>query len=410
MVSSLAMTSSPARSDVAVVGGGIVGLAVADALLTARPGLKVVLLEAEDAVCRHQTGHNSGVIHSGLYYKPGSLKARLAVSGAARMQRFCEEQGIEVQVCGKVVVATDDVEEGRMATLLARGQANGVPGIEQVGRGRLHELQPGVAGQAALWVPGAAITDFSAVGAALAQRVDRAGGQVRTGARVDRCLRTESEWRLEGPAGDVRAGFLVGCAGLHSDRLAQAAGERPDVRIVPFRGEYRVLSADKAAAVRRLVYPVPDPALPFLGVHLTPQLDGGVHVGPNAVLALSRAGYHRGVVSVRDTLQTLMWPGFWRMALVHGRTGIAEEARSWFRSLMARDLRRMLPGVAATDLRPGGAGVRAQALSRSGALLDDFALLRADGALHVLNAPSPAATASLAIGDEVAAAVLACLT
>ncbi len=401
---------APRSADVAIVGGGIVGLAVAHALQGRRPGLKVLVLEAEDAVCQHQTGHNSGVIHSGLYYRPGSSKARLAVQGARRIQAFCDEHALPVQVCGKVVIATDDAEEGRLQTLLERGLANGVPGLELVGPLRLVELQPGVAGQAALWVPGSAITDFSAVGRQLAKLVEAAGGEVRTGARVDRVVRDGGDWVLGGTAGDFRAGFLVGCAGLHSDRLAAAAGQATDVRIVPFRGEYRVLAPSHAQSVHRLVYPVPDPGLPFLGVHLTPRLDGSVDVGPNAAMALSRRGYRRGVISVRDTLQTLMWPGFWRMAATHWSAAMGEELRYWSRSAMARNLRRMFPGVAGGDLAPGRAGVRAQAVRRDGALLDDFELARSDAALHVLNAPSPAATASLAIGDEVAEAVLASLS
>ena len=405
----LSADKRPRPVDVAIVGGGIIGLAVARALQGRSPGLNVTVLEAEGDVCRHQTGHNSGVIHSGLYYAPGSLKAVLAVRGAAQMHRFCEEQGLEVRRCGKVVVATSELEEARLVTLLERGVANGVQGLERVGPERLAELQPGVRGTAALWVPGAAITDFSAIGRRLAQRVKDHGGQVRTGARVTGLVREGAEWIVQSTAGELRATYLVGCAGLQSDRLAKSAGRRLAVRIVPFRGEYRTLAPARAQTIARLVYPVPDPELPFLGVHLTPRLDGQVEVGPNAVLALSRHGYRRGDFSLRDTLQTLAWPGFWRMSWRHLRAGIAEEGRSWLRGWTAHDLRRMLPEVEAADLLPGGAGVRAQALRRDGAMVDDFELSEDEAALHVLNAPSPAATASLAIGDEVAGRVLAAM-
>ncbi len=389
----------------AVVGGGIVGLAVARALQRRVEGASVALLEAEEGLCLHQTGHNSGVIHSGLYYRPGSLKARLAVTGAQRMRRFCADHKIEHRVCGKVVVATDEGEEVRLQALLARGLRNGVPGLERVGPERLSELQPGVQGRAALWVPDVTITDFAAVGRRLADEILAGGGQVRTGARVTRALREGGGWILEGPFGAVRADYLVGCAGAGSDRLARAAGERPAMRIVPFRGEYRVLGPARAAGVGRLVYPTPDPDLPFLGVHLTPRLDGRVEVGPNAVLSWSRTGRRRGALSPRDAWDTLTWPGFWRMSARHARVGVAEQARSWIPSLMARDLGRMLPEVRARDLLPGGAGVRAQAVGRDGALLDDFELVEGAAALHVLNAPSPAATAALAIGEVVAARV-----
>jgi len=395
--------AAPERVRFAVVGGGIVGLAVARALQRRVEGAAVALLEAEDGLCRHQTGHNSGVIHSGLYYRPGSRKARLAVSGALRMRRFCIDHDIEHRVCGKVVVATDEVEEGRLQALLERGLRNGVPGLERVGPERLSELQPGVRGRSALWVPGVTITDFAAVGRRLADEIRAGGGQVRTGARVTRALREGSGWVLEGPFGSIRADYLVGCAGGGSDRLARASGERPAMRIVPFRGEYRVLAPDRAAGVGRLVYPTPDPGLPFLGVHLTPRLDGRVEVGPNAVLSWSRTGRRRGSVSLRDAWDTLTWPGFWRMAARHVRVGVGEQVRSWIPSMMARDLGRMLPGVGPGELLPGGAGVRAQAVGRDGSLLDDFAWVQGASSLHVLNAPSPAATAALAIGEVVAA-------
>jgi len=394
---------SASTVDVVVVGAGIVGLSSARALLERLRGLEVVVLEKEAEVCAHQTGHNSGVIHTGIYYRPGSLKAELAVEGARRMLAFCEAEGLPLDRCGKVVVATDGVEAARLADLHERAEANGVQGLERVGPEGLADLQPGAAGVEALWVPTAAVTDFTAVGRRLAEHVAAEGGEVRTSCPVLGARRDGEVWEVQTGGGVVRARFLVTCAGLHSDRVARAAGARSALRILPFRGEYLTLSKERAAGVRRLVYPVPDPRLPFLGVHLTPGVDGEVEAGPNAVLALAREGYRWRDVRLGDVWEAVTFPGLWRLVLRHGRAALSEVVRSLSRRASARALRRLYPSLEAGDLRPGGAGVRAQALTAAGQLCDDFEIVEADGAVHVLNAPSPAATASLPIGERIAA-------
>lgn len=393
------------RFDVAVVGGGIVGVAVAAELLSRRPGGAVVLVEKEEALAVHQSGRNSGVVHSGIYYKPASLKARLAVEGAARMRRFCEERGVPLREVGKVIVATRPEELPRLEELHRRARENGVPDVVRIGPERLREVEPNVAGIAALHLPRVCVTDFAAATRVLAGAFQAAGGQIFLGARVLRLVREASEVVMETTVGAIRAGKVVACAGLHADRLAQDSGDAPAERLVPFRGEYHLLRPEREHLVRGLVYPVPDPRLPFLGVHFTRRVRGGVDAGPNAVLALSREGYRWRDVSLRDLADTLGFGGFWRMAARHARAGLEEVWRSLSKRRLVEDLRRLVPEIRGEDLLPGPSGVRAQAVDPRGGLMDDFLLLHRDRVLHVLNAPSPAATASLAIARHVADAL-----
>ncbi|WP_419796026.1 L-2-hydroxyglutarate oxidase [Streptomyces mexicanus] len=388
--------------DVLVIGGGIVGLSTAYAITRAAPGTRVTVLEKEPGPARHQTGRNSGVIHSGIYYRPGSLKARYAVRGAAEMIKFCAEYGIPHAVTGKLIVATEREELPRLHALVQRGRENGIP-VRELGAAQIAEYEPEVRGLAAIHVGTTGICDYGAVARQLA---DASGAQIRYGARVvqvDR--RPELGVAVRTAGGDVvRAHVLVNCAGLYCDEVARLTGDEPGVRIVPFRGEYYELA--RPELVRGLVYPVPDPAFPFLGVHLTRGIDGGVHIGPNAVPALAREGYGWTVVRPRELASTLSWPGAWRIARRHWRYGAGELRRSVSKAAFTQAVRRLLPEVRETDLVPAPAGVRAQAVLRDGTLVDDFLIRQGPRAVHVLNAPSPAATASLPIGREVARRVL----
>lgn len=399
---------SPETSfQIAVVGGGLVGTATALAL--AGRGLPVAVLEAEDRLAAHQSGHNSGVIHSGLYYKPGSLKAALCVAGARALYRFCEEEGIAHERCGKLVVATRAEELPRLAELEARGKANGLSGVRRVSPGEMREIEPGVAGIAGLFVPETGIADYPAVARAYGRRIEAQGGRVLTGARVVAVRRDGAGLVVETARGAVSCKLLINCAGLQSDRIARLCGAEPDVRIFPFRGEYYELAPEARGRVRGLIYPVPDPRFPFLGVHLTRRVDGSVEAGPNAVLAWRREGYRKGSFSPRDAAEIVTWGGFWRMAGRFWRTAAMEAWRSAVKSVFLRDLQRLLPDLRAEDLAPGGAGVRAQALDRQGRLVDDFRIVQSERAVHVLNAPSPAATASLSIGAKIAEMAVAAL-
>ena len=394
------MSNDPA---VVVIGGGIVGVATAMALAER---VRVQLLEAESELAAHQTGHNSGVIHSGLYYAPGSLKARTCVTGRELLYRFCEEHGVPFERCGKVVVATRPEQLARLEALEQRGRANGLGGLRRLTPEEIRELEPHAKGVAGLFVAETGIVDFTKVTEAFAAQLRRLGGSITTGARVRAVTRSAHEIVVHSAAGEHRADFLVSCAGLQSDRVARLGGLDPGVRIVPFRGEYYEIAAPRRHLVRNLIYPVPDPAFPFLGVHFTRRLDGRVEAGPNAVLALHREGYRRTSVSPRDTLATLAYPGFWRLAGRFARTGLAEMWRSWSKPAFVAALRELIPEVRIDDLEGYGAGVRAQALGRDGRLLDDFHLVEGERQLHVLNAPSPAATSSLAIGRTIAERVL----
>ncbi|MFF4591057.1 L-2-hydroxyglutarate oxidase [Streptomyces sp. NPDC001388] len=384
--------------DVLVVGGGIVGLSTAYAITRAAPGTRVTVLEKEPGPARHQTGRNSGVIHSGIYYRPGSLKARYAVRGAAEMTKFCAEYGIAHAVTGKLIVATERDELPRLHALVQRGRENGIP-VRELGAAQIAEYEPEVRGLAAIHVGTTGICDFTAVARLLGEA---SGAEIRYGAEVARIDRRAglgvAVLTTRGEV--VRGRVLVNCAGLYCDEIARLTGDEPGVRIVPFRGEYYELA--RPELVRGLVYPVPDPAFPFLGVHLTRGIDAGVHVGPNAVPALAREGYGWGVVRPREALATAAWPGVWRMGRRHWRYGAGELRRSVSRRAFVKAVRRLLPAVQEGDLVRAAAGVRAQAVLRDGTLVDDFLIREGACAVHVLNAPSPAATASLPIGREVA--------
>jgi (S)-2-hydroxyglutarate dehydrogenase len=389
--------------DVAIIGAGIVGLAVGLQLARQHPGLNIVVLEKEPDVAAHQTGHNSGVIHSGLYYKPGSLKARLCVEGAAAMLRFCQEHAIPHEICGKVIVATRDQEVPALQELLRRGRANGVRDLRELTAEEIREIEPNAAGLRGLHVPGTAITDFRRVAKACADLLTRAGAHIRTSSGVARIVTAPDEIVLETASGVLHARFVVNCAGLCSDRIAAMAGARLGLSIVPFRGEYYGLVPAKHHLIRGLIYPVPDPRFPFLGVHFTKRVLGGVEAGPNAVLAWKREGYSRSSFSPRDTVALGLFPGFWLMAARYWKMGFAEFYRSWSKRAFTAALQKLVPALGEDDIQPAGAGVRAQAVDRSGRLLDDFHFARQDRILHVCNVPSPAATASLVIGREIAA-------
>ncbi|MET8771353.1 L-2-hydroxyglutarate oxidase [Streptomyces sp. NPDC004658] len=391
--------------DVLVIGGGIVGLSTAYAITRAAPGTRVTVLEKEPGPARHQTGRNSGVIHSGIYYRPDSLKARYAVRGAAEMVKFCAEYGIAHAVTGKLIVATGREELPRLHALVQRGRENGIP-VRELGPPQITEYEPQVRGLAAIHVGTTGVCDFVGVADALARE---SGAEIRYGARVVRVDRRPERGVAVLTAGGevVRARVLVNCAGLYCDEVARLTGDDPEVRIVPFRGEYYELA--RPELVRGLVYPVPDPAFPFLGVHLTRGIDGGVHIGPNAVPALAREGYGWGDVRPRELAGTLAWPGSWAIARRHWRYGAGELHRSVSKGAFLEAVRRLLPAAEAGDLVRAPAGVRAQAVLRDGTLVDDFLIREGARAVHVLNAPSPAATASLPIGREIGRRALAML-
>lgn len=388
---------------VTIVGGGIVGLATAYRLTERFPGARVTMLEKEPDVGRHQTGHNSGVLHCGLYYKPGSAKARLAVTGIRQMVEFCRENGIPHEICGKLVVAADDTEVQRLRDLHERGTANGLEGLRWMGREEMLEIEPHVGGVAALRVPQEGIVDYAKVCAALVEKLRQRGAKVVTGARVTRIRRSGGSWIADTPAGEFQGDFLINCAGLHCDRVAELAGERREVRIVPFRGEYYQLRADRQSLVRHLIYPVPDPRFPFLGVHFTRLIHGGIEAGPNAVLAFAREGYRKTDFKPGDLFDALTYGGFWRFLRKYPSMAWYELRRSFSRELFCQSLQRLVPEIQPADLSPGGSGVRAQAIAPEGLPLQDFRFITRKDALHVLNAPSPGATASLAIGAEIVA-------
>jgi (S)-2-hydroxyglutarate dehydrogenase len=389
------------RADVAVIGGGIVGLATAYQVTRRWPGRRVVVLEKEDGLALHQTGRNSGVIHSGIYYKPGSLKALNCIEGRRALEVFCEREALPFERCGKVIVAITEAEVPALLRIQERGLAN-VVRCELIGPGRLAELEPHAAGVRALHVPETGIVDYRAVCERLALRVREVGGEVVTRARVTALRPTPGGLLLRSTAGDVEAGLAVNCAGLHSDRVAALSGRRPRVRIVPFRGEYYALKPEAWGLCRNLIYPVPDPAFPFLGVHFTRMVGGGVECGPNAVLAFAREGYHKTDVNLADLAETLTYRGFLRLAAKHWRAGLGEMWRSFSKAAFVRALRRLVPDVRAGHLEPAPAGVRAQAVAPDGNLVDDFLIEESGRVVNVCNAPSPAATAALNVGKLVA--------
>jgi (S)-2-hydroxyglutarate dehydrogenase len=393
------------RVDIVIVGGGIVGLATAYALSLLRPKLNVQLLEKEGGVGEHQTGRNSGVIHTGVYYRPGSDKAAYATAGSSEMIAFCAREELPYEVCGKVIVATEAGELPMLAELQRRGTANGVA-LRRIGPAELREIEPHVHGIEALFVPGAAITSFRLVAERMARRAAERGVELALGTPLLGGRRTHEGVILETSAGELVTKTLVNCAGLHSDRVAEMCGSETGIRIVPFRGEYHELRAQRSHLVRGLVYPVPDPAFPFLGVHLTRMIDGHVHVGPNAVLAGKREGYDWRTVDFEDLREILTDRGFWRFARRHARAGVAEVHRSLRKGSFLRSVQRLLPEIGIDDLIPSPAGVRAQAMRPDGSLVDDFLIVEDPPYVHVCNAPSPAATSSLPIGRAIAARVV----
>jgi L-2-hydroxyglutarate oxidase len=388
---------------VVVVGGGIVGLATARALLERGDGEGVVVIEKEPSCGRHQTGHNSGVIHSGIYYRAGSMKARLCAAGNRSMIEFCVDQGIRHEVCGKLIVATDQAEVPRLERLHERGVEQGIS-VELLGPDGARDREPHVRAVAALWVAPTGIVDFGVVAQRLAAELEAAGADVRTSTDVTGFARARGRWMITTSTGELDAATVVTCAGLHSDRVARMTGADPGVRILPFRGEYYELAPRGRHLVRGLVYPVPDPELPFLGVHLTRGIDGTVHAGPNAVLGFRREAYRRSDVDVGELREILGYPGTWKLARRHWRAAVAEQYRSLRKAVFLRSLQRLVPALESDDLLPAAAGVRAQAVDAGGGLVDDFLIVEQQGAVHVCNAPSPAATAALEIGRVVAAA------
>jgi L-2-hydroxyglutarate oxidase len=388
--------------DFAIVGGGIVGLSVGMALAERFDGAaRILLLEKEDHWAAHQTGHNSGVIHSGIYYKPGSLKARFAVEGSRLIPEFCARHGIAHDVCGKIIVATESWELPLLDALYQRGFANGLA-VKKISGEQIKEYEPHCRGIEAIVVPSTGIADYKAVARAYAKVIESRGGELRLGCRVTRINKNATGQVIESTAGTFQSKFLVNCAGLHSDRVARLDGADPQAKIVPFRGEYFELRPEKRHLVRNLIYPVPDPKFPFLGVHFTRMTDGAVHCGPNAVLALSREGYSWRHVSLRDMWDSLTYKGFWKLASRNMTEGLCEMYRSFSKKAFTRSLRRLIPEIEMDDLVPSHAGVRAQALMDDGRMVDDFLIVEGQNSLHVCNAPSPAATASIPIGRAVA--------
>ena len=388
-------------TDIAIVGGGIVGLATALSLVQ-RFRVSLIVLEAESQIAQHQTGHNSGVIHSGLYYKPGSEKARNCAVGREAMYAFCAEHGIPHERCGKLVVATEERELHALDELQRRGLANGLAGVRKLSGPELGEFEPHVAGIGGLLVPETGIVDYKDVANKYAELIERGGGHIRTKARFLTLQRRADELVLQTTQGDLPCKYFINCGGLQADRVARHCGVDPGVQIVPFRGEYYALVPEKRGLVKNLIYPVPDPRFPFLGVHFTRTVHGEVEAGPNAVLAFRREGYSRWSFSPRDMAEWMLYPGFWKMAGKFWRTGVSEMLRSFSKKRFYLSLKRLIPELVINDIHPFGSGVRAQALQRDGNLVDDFHFVQAERMIHVLNAPSPAATASLSIGRSIA--------
>ncbi|PRY36465.1 L-2-hydroxyglutarate oxidase [Spirosoma oryzae] len=395
-------------TDVLIIGGGIVGLATALRIKQQRPALKVLLIDKEPAVARHQTGHNSGVIHSGLYYKPGSLKATNCIRGYRMLIDFCDAEGIPYDLCGKIVVATKQEELPQLDVLHQRGQQNGLTGLKKLSVGEMREIEPHVTGVAGMFVPQTGIIDYKQVSERYADKFRELGGEIRLAERVEQVTPGNTLTVVVTNKNRYEARLVVNCAGLYSDKIAQLTQRDPvDVRIVPFRGEYFKLKPEKEYLVKNLIYPVPDPNFPFLGVHFTRMVHGGVEAGPNAVLAFQREGYTKSDVNLKEFFETLAWPGFQKVAAKYWQTGLGEMYRSFSKSAFTKALQGLIPAIQEGDLEDGGAGVRAQACDRTGGLLDDFAILENDKAINVINAPSPAATSSLSIGQTVSEKVLA---
>ena len=387
--------------DCVVIGGGIVGLSVAWAMLERKPGISISVLEKEDGWARHQTGRNSGVIHSGIYYKPGSLKAKLCRDGNRRLVEFCQQYSIPYELCGKMIVATTPAEIPLLENLYARGLANGLT-AKKLTAFEVKQIEPHVNCLAGIHVPSTGIVNFADICRKLAELIQIRGGELQLGTKALGFQAQDRGGILETSRGALAVRLIINCAGLQSDRVAQSAGVKPGAQIVPFRGEYYELKAERRQLVRNLIYPVPDPQFPFLGVHFTRMIDGSVHAGPNAVLSLKREGYYRTSFDLRDFLDTITYSGFWRMAAKHARSGLEEMHRSFSKKAFVRSLQKLIPEIREEDLVPGEAGVRAQALRPDGGLVDDFLIVNGLHAVHVCNAPSPAATASLEIGRVIA--------
>src|SRR5581483_4332048 len=387
--------------DFVVIGGGIVGLSTAMELAGRFPDQKLLLVEKENGLAQHQTGHNSGVIHSGIYYKPGSVKARTCVQGAAAMVEFCRKHDVPFQICGKVIVATKAEESAKLEELFNRGKQNGVAGIRLLKREELHEFEPHCSGLRALHVPTAAITDYRIVAEKYAALIIHQGGQIRTNCEVLAFHRNASENVVETTQGTFLSRYVVNCAGLHSDRISLLAGEKSDLHIVPFRGEYYDVVPERQNLIRSLIYPVPDPQFPFLGVHFTTRVQGAVEAGPNAVLALKREGYRKTDFSIRDAVEEARFPGIGHMARKYWKTGFGELYRSFNKAAFVRALQELVPEIRSEDLQPGGSGIRAQAVRSDGSFVDDFVFTCSKNMLHVRNVPSPAATASIPIGKAI---------
>ena len=395
-------------TDVLIIGGGIVGLATALQLKQQRPGLKVILIEKEPAVARHQTGHNSGVIHSGLYYKPGSLKAINCIQGYQMLIDFCDTEGISYDLCGKIVVAAKQEELPQLETLYQRGLQNGLGGLKKLSLAEMREIEPHVMGVAGMFVPQTGIIDYKQVSDKYAEKFQALGGEIHLNERVDQITPGTSLSIVVTNKDRYETKLVVNCAGLYSDKIAQLTQrEAVEVHIVPFRGEYFKIKPQKEYLVKNLIYPVPDPNFPFLGVHFTRMVHGGVEAGPNAVLAFQREGYRKSDINLKELFETLRWPGFQKVAAKYWETGLGEMYRSFSKSAFTKALQALIPEIQEDDLEPGGAGVRAQACDRTGGLLDDFAILETGKAINVINAPSPAATSSLSIGKTVSEKVMA---
>jgi L-2-hydroxyglutarate oxidase LhgO len=389
------------KVDLLVIGAGIVGLATGLEATRRFPQMRVLVVDKEERVAAHQTGHNSGVIHSGIYYKTGSLKARNCVAGAASMKRFCQEQGIRFEECGKLVVATSAEEVPRLEQLQQRGAANGVPGLRMLQREEFREMEPHCDGLCAVHVPATGIVDYSVVARKYAEVIEQAGGEIVLRAKVVGLREDNGGNIVETLAGSFRAGYVINCAGLYSDTITRMAGVKTNLEIVPFRGEYYEIRPERRELVRNLIYPVPDPRFPFLGVHFTRRVNGSVEAGPNALLAFRREGYTGAPPDLGEAMETLSFPGFWKMARKYWRMGLAEQYRSWVKPAFLKALQKMIPELEEADLAQGGSGVRAQAVDADGNLLDDFYFVHSAKMIHVCNVPSPAATASLEIGKEI---------
>jgi (S)-2-hydroxyglutarate dehydrogenase len=390
------------NTDIAIIGGGIVGLATAHHLAKKHPNKKIVVLEKESEVAHHQTGNNSGVIHSGLYYKPGSLKAKNCIEGYHMMLQFCDEHSIAYELCGKVVVATDKSELGRLRDLFDRGRENGLEGLEMLDQQRLKEIEPHLAGIQGIRVPQTGIINYKKVCQKLVESIENSGGELWLDTMVTAIAETSENVILSTTKGEVAAQLIINCAGLYSDDIALKHLGKLDTRIIPFRGEYYELTAEAEHLVKHLIYPVPDPAFPFLGVHFTRMVDGGIEAGPNAVFAFRKEGYHRTDFNAREFFGSLLWPGFQKVMLKYWKTGLGEMYRSFSKKAFTKALQRLIPEVREEHLVPASAGVRAQACDRTGGLLDDFKIVQEKRAIHVINAPSPAATSSLSIGKTIA--------